>query len=123
MKTIYILSIIIGLFIIAMFNLVTVVPPKGSVEANWLAREPSKWKIEVLEDSMIFKDVNEMKTGLISYIEAHRGSQYFNVPYMTALGAVMIFYGGLGLYQTTRWNNIHSQNHAPNRTSFVGPVA
>ncbi|MCC5847403.1 MAG: hypothetical protein JJU29_04840 [Verrucomicrobia bacterium] len=123
MKTLYILSILIGLVIVAMWNLVIVVPPKGSVEAITLAREPSKWKIEILEDSMNFKDENEIKTGLISFIEAHRGSQYFNVPYMTALGAVMIVYGGLGLYQTIRLKHYLNQNHEAKRTSSVGPVA
>jgi len=113
----------IGLMIIVMWNLVTVVPPKGAMEASRLAREPSKWKIEILDDSLSSKDEIEMKAGLIHFIEAHRGSEYYNVPYMTALGAVMIVYGGLGLCQTTRLRKHRSQNHKANRTSTVGPVA
>lgn len=117
MKTFHLLSIILGVLIILMWNLITIVPPQGSLEASRLSREPEKWSIDVEKGLFPSKTESEIKQNLIIFMETHNNSQYFPVPYMTATGLIMVIFGGIGLWQQNRIKELKTQNHPIDRTS------
>lgn len=117
MKTFHLLTIILGVLIILMWNLITIVPPQGSLEATTLSREPEKWSIEVEKGLFPNKTESEIKQNLIIFMETHNNSQYFSVPYMTTIGFIMVVFGGIGLWQQHRIKGLKTQNHPIDRTS------
>lgn len=105
MKTFYAACIIFGLMTLAAFNLVTIAPPSGSSTAYRLSKEPTKWQIKIIEESILLRSEEKIKEGILTFIESNRGSEYDDVPYGTAIGFALIFFGGLGIYR----ESIHSK--------------
>ena len=104
MKTFYTASIILGLLVLAAFQLVTIAPPPGSNTAYRLSKEPKKWQIQITEENIILGSEEEMKEGILTFIESHRGSEYDDVPYGTAVGFTLIIFGSLGVYRESILN-------------------
>jgi len=90
--------------VLAAFQLVTIAPPPGSSTAYRLSKEPTKWQILITEENIVLRSEEEMKEGLLTFIESHRGSEYSDVPYGTAVGFILIFFGSLGIYRESIHN-------------------
>lgn len=99
MKIFYMASIILGLMTLAVFNLVTIAPAQGSHIAYPLNREPTKWEIEIVEEDFHFRSEEEMKEGILTFMQSNLGNEYDDVTYGTVVGLTFIFFGGMGFYR------------------------
>ena len=76
MKLTYLIISIFCLISGILVNLTTYLPPKGSSQANWLAKKPMEWELTLKEENSSHHSSSELKSETIKFIQGFYGIEY-----------------------------------------------